>query len=723
MADNDNAIDIILRLQDELSPALAKAQQAIRDAAKDIVTGTTEASSAWASFIGHLDIESAISHPLDTARAAVDAFAETLGPAAVAAAAMASAIILLEKEAYELTLHAAEAGGGIYDASLKMSASVPAVSTLKFAVDAAGGSLDKLASLAFVMQERMQQNPTEFTKGLKDLHINSAAFLDLDVDQRVLAISTAMRAAGADTNLQATAMELFGRQGRDGLALLMKPLADLDQMGKDLGFTLTEVDAKAADELLIKSRILGLQWDKLKTDVGSQLIPVLQFLEDHLGTIGKAAASLGGVDIPMLSTAYHGLGIEAEYARAALDVLLGRTDAVPTVTGDAAKGLLAMHDRLKDLQIYMPTLTDAFLAQDEAMRDLDPATRKLITAYTEMNAAGIGWQGTLNTLDGTVVEAIRFYLQAGVSQQVLADAYGLTAVQVKAVASSVADDLAAEKNLDAFRHDAHNRQVEILRIQLDEQNKLKDVVNAAILSEIAAQTRLNAAWGLDATGAIKMQKSALDILTDKLTQLHLQKVEGISQSAQEQVLIDDYTRSLYSEAQAADAVIQAMVSKASETAAAMEADRAATAASEAAFLSYKNSISLTAASLDDLNAQLKAFYDHLAALGPLGVNTGGGIGSFGGPSAQTLWSPSAQSRDSGGPVMPGHPYYVGTGAQPELFIPSTPGTMVPAGAGGGGGDTHVHFHGTIIGTNKQELTRLINEGQHEGLKGRGMRGI
>ena len=52
---------------------------------------------------------------------------------------------------------------------------------------------------------------------------------------------------------------------------------------------------------------------------------------------------------------------------------------------------------------------------------------------------------------------------------------------------------------------------------------------------------------------------------------------------------------------------------------------------------------------------------------PTGVDVGvGTLSGYGG------------SRDSGGPVRPNRPYYIGTGAQPELFIPETAGTMVPA---------------------------------------------
>lgn len=50
------------------------------------------------------------------------------------------------------------------------------------------------------------------------------------------------------------------------------------------------------------------------------------------------------------------------------------------------------------------------------------------------------------------------------------------------------------------------------------------------------------------------------------------------------------------------------------------------------------------------------------------------------------------SRDVGGPVVAGQPYYIGRGAQPELFVPPQSGTMIPAGASPAG----MHAGGTSI---------------------------
>lgn len=73
------------------------------------------------------------------------------------------------------------------------------------------------------------------------------------------------------------------------------------------------------------------------------------------------------------------------------------------------------------------------------------AAEAFAKAMTDLNAVGVGWQGTLDTIDGTVAEAIKYYLAAGVAQNQLAIAYGLTAAQVKSVESAVKAETETEK--------------------------------------------------------------------------------------------------------------------------------------------------------------------------------------------------------------------------------------------------------------------------------------
>lgn len=72
----------------------------------------------------------------------------------------------------------------------------------------------------------------------------------------------------------------------------------------------------------------------------------------------------------------------------------------------------------------------------------------------------------------------------------------------------------------------------------------------------------------------------------------------------------------------------------------------------------------------------------LSSLG-LGGGSGGG-GLLGGLTTIALAALGAPGRATGGPVSPGRAYRVGENG-PELFVPTSSGTVVAAGAGTGGG--------------------------------------
>jgi hypothetical protein len=84
----------------------------------------------------------------------------------------------------------------------------------------------------------------------------------------------------------------------------------------------------------------------------------------------------------------------------------------------------------------VPKDLDDIIAKSDAW---GASSKAMAAAMVELDSAGKGWQGTLNTINGEVVEAVKWYLDAGVSQQALATAFGLTDAQVKAVAASMKD--------------------------------------------------------------------------------------------------------------------------------------------------------------------------------------------------------------------------------------------------------------------------------------------
>lgn len=77
--------------------------------------------------------------------------------------------------------------------------------------------------------------------------------------------------------------------------------------------------------------------------------------------------------------------------------------------------------------------------------------------------------------------------------------------------------------------------------------------------------------------------------------------------------------------------------------------------------------------------------------------------------------------DSGGRGYPGRAYMIGTGAQPEMFVPDQPGTFVPAGAGG----MSVNNYFTVVaqdGNVSRRTQAQIGAAAARGLSSANMRG-
>ncbi len=215
--------------------------------------------------------------------------------------------------------------------------------------------------------------------------------------------------------------------------------------------------------------------------------------------------------------------------------------------------------------------------------------------------------------------------------------------------------------------DYAGRQAAIKQQQMALEVKHAGVINSQIVAELAARTQVLEAYGQNVDGTLKVV-SAAETLRIELEKLHAQKQEGISQYYQEQVLMNAYTKALYDEAVAADVAA---------TAARKHNDEVKSGQS----LTF-NSFALNPAqgNLDD-QARARGGTVAYDAYGNPYVHI---------PGVNPPGSSRPPSRDAGGSVQAGRSYLIGTGAQPELFTPSSSGTMTPHG--GGGVVVHNVFH-------------------------------
>src|SRR2546428_4310259 len=215
-------------------------------------------------------------------------------------------------------------------------------------------------------------------------------------------------------------------------------------------------------------------WLRLKALAGEGFAPALEQLAkwiDLMRHVGQQGSGTLGQMIPGVSTQ---LGLSAMSGAAGLDLsqvgqtTLGGLNAM--LDPKAVANLQAMTNPLKGLHDALIPLTpsqQAFLEQLRAMgteflrsdailgtgitvQQLEhfkkvslesaEAAKKIAAAMQEMSSVGEGWRGTLETIDGETVDAIKYYLEAGVAQGKLATAYALTEPQVRAVESALQNE-------------------------------------------------------------------------------------------------------------------------------------------------------------------------------------------------------------------------------------------------------------------------------------------
>jgi hypothetical protein len=329
---------------------------------------------------------------------------------------------------------------------------------------------------------------------------------------------------------------------------------------------------------------------------------------------------------------------------------------------------------------FQASLADA----KTALAGMQGAYKNLATDIASAGTSQKDWSdklGGLNTqIDGFVAELEK---TRGKTKEVTAaanensDAWNRNTVNQKANAEAAKkahdEEEAFWKEYIKFYEEEIGKTAKTWQKAQEDNVKAMKLVNDAILAELDAQVKLNAAQGLDAMGAIKLQSTALDDLNTKLAALHANKVQNISQEKEEQVLMQQYSTALYNEAVAEDKKQQARIDASNRATEALKsnvqqvadataltyqralndytkysqdqlealrdaANAAAQAVSDAAtraaqhaddaFKSFHNTIVLDTTDLQTLNQELTKFYDKLAAqgnVGMMGPNAGVGM--------------------------------------------------------------------------------------------------
>jgi hypothetical protein len=296
----------------------------------------------------------------------------------------------------------------IHDMAERLGISAEAVQGFKFAAEQSGSSLDAVGAAVVKLNKNLAEGDKSTVAALKAMGLEFQTVRNMKGEDAFLAITDAARQMADPIAETGAVLQLLGNQSAELLPAINKGFGDVAKGAAKMSNETVDALARAQQA-----------W----TDFGNKVTIItgtaLVGLADAGSNITSTWRNFGEF---LVNAAKYGFGTAT--AMAAVNEQLGKIVEDVGPVEDLANGL---HQTKEE--------ADAAAA----------AYKKWSEAMVELNAAGQGWQGTLATIDGTVVEAIRYYLEAGVAQDKLATAYGLTAVQVQSVAAAMKDENAALK--------------------------------------------------------------------------------------------------------------------------------------------------------------------------------------------------------------------------------------------------------------------------------------
>jgi hypothetical protein len=629
--------------------------QAIADAAKN-------ASKGFGEFLGGLNIQDTIQHPLDTATEAAKAFATSLGPVGLGLTAAVTAGGLFGEQLLKFAEQAGQVGGSLNDMSEKTGIAVPALSNLSAAAQIGGSSLDQVSNAIFLMQRNMVEGGPKVEAGFQRIGLSIGEIRRLSPDQQFLAIAEGLKQISDPAERAAATMEIFGRQGRDLLPLLSKDLQALVEESEKLGLTWTEQDAKAAEEFEMQSRALDLTLQKVKTTIGSDLIPLL--------TVGLTYAK-GSIGWFLTESPISRVAEDVRFFNVILEASKDKLGAVggALASGNFAQAAAFLLGQFETIKIKAP---EAFGVVDNS---IDAMARALMS-----DAA------------------------AAQSLEIATDAYAKT--QAKADAEAIKAGSERSK-LEA----------EWLKIRTERENEVNKTVIAGFEQIKKAQQDLT---DFEDQSAL----SSTDFQVKKIWERVEQEKLAFKGTEQERASYNSAILTLASEQ--ADALYAKEVESSTRTVdqlKKMTDAEAAAVLSNAQWLDYLVLKQTAAKDAQDqltasmvrtvgvLNGQVAAAYaGYAASLDKAALSPGSLLGFSTGQLVQsTLTVPS---RDVGGSGVAGQPYLIGTGAQPELFTPSTNGAFTPNAGGGAPTTINLVIDGRVLASvTSDKILQAITAGR------------
>ena len=319
-----------------------------------------------------------------------------------------------------------EWGSRITDMSLRMGMSKTAIQQLDSVAVHHGETLESVAQATALLSKHITSGDAGALSAFHRLGLSIRDLRAMSPEQLFVTVGDAIGKMTNPTERQATAQALLGRSGAAlipmfgdireemGQAVVISDQAvkranDLDTAWKDI----SEGSGTAFHSLL--SRLAGplqVVGDLLKG--ASQRMNDYQDAQDRVTASGKSTSDAGAMKAALFA-------IELERAA---------DKAQKAVKGLITNGLEPVTMSMEEADRIAKKLTSTAEKQIKT-------TEKWTKEWQNLAQIGEDAEATIDSLDGSVAEGIKWYLQRGASVSDLATAYGVFESQVKAVAAAL----------------------------------------------------------------------------------------------------------------------------------------------------------------------------------------------------------------------------------------------------------------------------------------------
>lgn len=212
----------------------------------------------------------------------------------------------------------------------KVGASYAQFQKLAYGADLAGLSTDQLSQSLKKMNIAIgdaQSGSGSAKDAFDKLGLSASALAKMNVEERYLAISDALKNVTDKTLQSKLAVDIFSKSGVDSLVFLTSNIRETSKEFEDLGLTITDAQAAAVESFNDNKSRLGAIWEGFKDQLTVAVAPAF---DEFIKWITRTIKEMGGME-KAAQTFARGMISAIKMAVSALSGLLNLLDKVQKV--------------------------------------------------------------------------------------------------------------------------------------------------------------------------------------------------------------------------------------------------------------------------------------------------------------------------------------------------------------------------------------------------------